>query len=41
MTIRDICNYYGQNYDNVKHMTEFLKQLKNKYNDEIDNNVTN
>ena len=31
-TIREICEYYGQNYDNVKHMKEFIKNLKNRYN---------
>ena len=34
-TIREICEYYGQNYDNVKHMKEFIKNLKNRYNNEI------
>ena len=34
MTIKEICNYYGQDYDNVKHMTKFLTQLKNRYNNE-------
>ena len=23
-TVKEICNYYGQNYDNVKHMKEFI-----------------
>jgi len=31
-TIREICEHYGQIYDNVKHMKEFIKTLKNRYN---------
>ena len=31
MTTREICEYYGQDYDNVKHMTNFLKRLKKRY----------
>lgn len=30
-TVREICNYYGLYYDNVKHMKEFIKQLKKQY----------
>ena len=30
-TVKEICNYNGQNYDNVKHMKEFIKQLKKRY----------
>ena len=33
-TVREICDYYGQYYDNVKHMKEFIKQLKKRYKDE-------
>jgi len=33
-TVREICNYYGQQYDNIKHMKEFIKQLKKRYKDE-------
>ena len=33
-TVKEICNYYGQHYDNVKHMKEFIKQLKKQYKDE-------
>mgnify|MGYP003982381339 CR=1 FL=1 len=32
-TVREICSYYGQNYDNVKHMKQFIKQLKKQYKD--------
>ncbi len=35
MTIREICEYYGQQYDNVKHMTNFLKTLKERYKKEL------
>ena len=30
-TVREICIFYGQQYDNVKHMKEFIKQLKKRY----------
>ena len=33
-TVREICDYYGQHYDNVKHMKVFIKQLKKRYKDE-------
>ena len=35
MTTREICEYYGQDYDNVKHMTEFIKGLKERYKKEL------
>ena len=35
MTIREICEYYGQHYDNVKHMTNYLKRLKERYKKEL------
>ncbi len=35
MTTREICEYYGQDYDNVKHMTNFLKRLKERYKKEL------
>ena len=31
MTTREICQYYGQQYDNVKHMTNYLKSLQERY----------
>ena len=34
VSAREICNYYGQNYDNIRHMKQFIKQLKNKYKNE-------
>ena len=35
VSTREICDYYGQNYDNIRHMKKFIKQLKNRYkNDE-------
>ena len=34
VSTREICNYYGQNYDNVRHMKGFIKQLKNRYKNE-------
>jgi len=33
-TVREICEYYGQYYDNVRHMKGFIKQLKNRYKNE-------
>ena len=35
MTTKEICNYYGQNYDNIKHMTGFIEILKKKYKNEM------
>jgi len=35
--IKEICQYYGQQYDNVKHMTYFLKSLRERYNAEVTN----
>ena len=34
MTTREICQYYGQQYDNVKHMTNYLKSLQERYYNE-------
>ena len=31
MNIKEICFYYGQNYDNVKYMEQYLKRLKERY----------
>ena len=31
MSIKEICLFYGQNYDNVKHMKQYLKRLKERY----------
>ncbi len=36
MTTREICEYYGQHYENVKHMTNYLKRLKEAYRDDFD-----
>ena len=33
-TVREICEHYGQYYDNVKQMKQFIKQLKKRYKDE-------
>ena len=33
--IKEIVLYYGQNWDNVKHMKNFLKELKERYIREI------
>ena len=35
MNIKEICIYYGQNYNNLKHMTKYLKQLKKRYKKEL------
>ena len=41
-TVREICQYYGQQYDNVKHMKEFIKQLKKRYkSDKLYFNIRN
>ena len=34
VSTREICDYYGQNYDNIRHMKKFIKQLKNRYKNE-------
>ena len=34
VSAREICRYYGQDYDNIRHMKGFIKQLKNRYKDE-------
>ncbi len=36
MTTREICEYYGQIYENVKHMTEYIKGLKKQYSIEVE-----
>ena len=36
--IRDIVLHYGQEWDNVKHMKHFLKELKERYIREVINN---
>ena len=35
MTIREICEYYGQQYDNVKHMDNYLYSLRERYYTEM------
>jgi len=35
MTTKEICKYYGQHYDNVKHMTQYLKRLTEQYIKEL------
>ena len=35
--IRDIVLHYGQDWDNVKHMKYFLKELKERYIKEVYN----
>ncbi len=35
MTIREICEYYGQQYDNVKHMDNYLYNLRERYYTEM------
>ena len=41
-TVREIWEYYGQHYDNVKHMKEFIKQLKKRYkSDKLYFNIRN
>lgn len=35
MTLKEICEYYGEQYDNVKHMTDYLKRLTEQYWKEI------
>jgi len=35
MTTKEICQYYGQDYDNIKHMINYLKRLKERYKKEL------
>lgn len=38
LTDQDVCEYYFQIYDNVKHMKKFIKNLHTKYyNEELKN----
>ena len=37
MTIKEICQYYGQQYDNVKHMKNYLNMLRERYKTEKNN----
>jgi hypothetical protein len=40
--ISEICNYYGQKYENIKHMKIYLNSLIEQYIDEnycIDNDL--
>ena len=34
MSDREIVEYYGQIWDNVKHMKKFIKELRNRYEEE-------
>ena len=34
VSARETCNYYGQNYDNIRHMKQFIKRLKTQYKNE-------
>ena len=34
MSDREIVEYYGQIWDNVKHMKKFIKELRNRYKEE-------
>ena len=34
MSDREIVEYYGQIWDNVKHMKSFIKELRNRYKKE-------
>lgn len=36
MSDREIVEYYCQIWDNVKHMREYVKMLRNKYKQEIE-----
>ena len=36
MTTKEICEHYGQIYENVKHMTEYIKGLKKQYSIEVE-----
>ncbi len=38
MTKREIVNYYGQQYDNVKHIKGYVDALCERYKNEIKNN---
>lgn len=29
--LKEICNFYGQQYENIKHMKAYLDNLKNRY----------
>ena len=37
MSDREIVEYYGQIWDNVKHMKKFIKELRNRYEEEEQN----
>jgi hypothetical protein len=37
MSDREIVEYYGQIWDNVKHMKSFIKELRNRYRKETKN----
>lgn len=34
ITNKDIAEYYGQIYDNIKHMTKYLEKLRDSYEKE-------
>ena len=35
MTDKEIVQYYGQQWLNVKHMKDYIKQLKKRYEEEV------
>ena len=37
MSDREIVEYYGQIWDNIKHMKKFIKELRNRYEEEEQN----
>tara|TARA_R100001510_G_scaffold15289_1_gene12789 strand:- start:3066 stop:3218 length:153 start_codon:yes stop_codon:yes gene_type:complete len=35
MTPKEIVQYYGQQWDNVKHLKKYIKTLENRYKNEV------
>jgi hypothetical protein len=35
MTPKEIVQYYGQQWDNVKHLKKYIKTLENRYRNEM------
>ena len=37
ITKKEVCSYYGQIYDNVKHISGYLESLQKRYDKEVVN----
>ena len=41
MTTKEIVQYYGQQWDNIKHLKKYIKTLENRYKEEVTGGLNN